>query len=137
MTSVRRALFFSLLERHLLIVLAVASNMILARLLTPEQVGIYSVSLAVIGVARVLLDFCVDDFLTREKELFKDRVCAAIPISLIDGGLLMRANCLGRAAERRLVRSSISCAVSGSLQPTQGWHGSPRRGSQFWNGQPT
>lgn len=85
MTSVRRALALSLMERYLLIVLALASNIILARLLTPEQIGIYSVSLAVIGIAQVLRDFGIGNFLIQEKELQEAHIRTAFGLSLLLG----------------------------------------------------
>lgn len=85
MSGVRAALFWSLTERYLLIVLALASNIILARLLTPEEVGIYSVSLAVIGVAQVLRDFGIGNFLIQEKDLSDDHIRTAFGLSLLIG----------------------------------------------------
>lgn len=88
MTGVRAALFWSLTERYLLIVLALASNVILARLLTPEEVGIYSVSLAVIGIAQVMRDFGIGNFLIQERELSEAHVRTAFGLSLLIGGSL-------------------------------------------------
>ncbi len=86
MTGVRRALAISLVERHLLIVIALASNVILARLLTPEQIGVYSVSLAVIGIAQVMRDFGIGNFLIQAKELHDSHVQTAFGLSLMVGG---------------------------------------------------
>ncbi|MEF7616855.1 lipopolysaccharide biosynthesis protein [Aquincola sp. MAHUQ-54] len=86
MTSVRRALALSFLERYLTLVLALASNIILARLLTPEEIGIYSVSLAVIGIAQVLRDFGIGNFLIQEKDLSDDHIRTAFGMSLLLGG---------------------------------------------------
>jgi lipopolysaccharide exporter len=91
MTTVRRALAFSIVERYLLIVLALASNIILARLLTPEQIGIYSVSLAVIGIAQVMRDFGIGNFLIQEKNLTDDHIRTAFGLSLLIGGALFLA----------------------------------------------
>ncbi len=88
MTTVRRALAFSIVERYLLIVLALASNIILARLLTPEQIGIYSVSLAVIGIAQVMRDFGIGNFLIQERNLTDDHIRTAFGLSLLIGGAL-------------------------------------------------
>lgn len=88
MSGLRMALVWSLAERYLLIVLALASNVILARLLTPEEVGIYSVSLAVIGIAQVLRDFGIGNFLIQERELSDDHVRTAFGLSLLMGGTL-------------------------------------------------
>ena len=81
MTSMRRALALSLIERYLLLALALASNIILARLLTPEQIGIFSVSLAVVGMAQILRDFGIGNFLIQEPTLTDDHVRAAFTLS--------------------------------------------------------
>jgi len=88
MTSVRRGLALSFAERYALIALALASNILLARLLTPEQIGIYSVSLAVIGIAQVLRDFGVGNFLIQEKNLSEAHIRTAFGISLVIGVVL-------------------------------------------------
>lgn len=88
MTSVRRALAISFLERYLTVALALGSNMLLARLLTPHEIGVYSVSLAVIGIAQVLREFGIGNYLIQEKELTDDHLRTAFGISLLLGGSL-------------------------------------------------
>lgn len=83
--GVRKALAFSFIERWLGIVIALGSNVLLARLLSPEQIGIFSVSLAVIGVAQVLRDFGVVNFVIQEKVLHEDSLRTAFGLSLILG----------------------------------------------------
>ncbi|MBV5307784.1 lipopolysaccharide biosynthesis protein [Chromatium okenii] len=85
MTSVRRALALSLIERYLLIVISLLSNILLARLLTPEEIGLYSVSLAVIGIAQVLRDFGVGNFLIQEKHLSEAHIRTAFGFTLVIG----------------------------------------------------
>ena len=85
MSGVRRALAFSIGERYLMIVIALGSNMIIARLLTPEAIGIYSVSLAIIGIAQVLRDFGVASYLIQEKNLTDDHIRTAFGILLVLG----------------------------------------------------
>lgn len=91
MTSVRRALALSFAERYALIALSLASNILLARLLTPAQIGIYSVTLAVIGIAQVLRDFGVGNFLIQAKDLADDHIRTAFGISLVVGVTLFLA----------------------------------------------
>jgi O-antigen/teichoic acid export membrane protein len=88
MTTVRRALALSFLERYLSIVLALGSSMVLARLLTPEQIGMYSVTLAVIGLAHVLREFGVGNYLIQQKDLNDDHVRTAFGLALALGGTL-------------------------------------------------
>lgn len=89
--SVRRALALSMSERYVLIAIALVSNMLLARLLTPSEIGIYSVTLAVIGIAHVLRDFGVGNYLIQEKNLTEAHVRTAFGLSLIIGLLLFAA----------------------------------------------
>jgi O-antigen/teichoic acid export membrane protein len=95
MGSVRRALALSLLERYLMLALALASNIIIARLLTPEQIGVYSVSLAVIAIAQALRDFGVGNYLIQERSLGDEKIGTAYGISLLLGGLLFAATFAG------------------------------------------
>ncbi|MBK1641131.1 hypothetical protein CKO12_04435 [Chromatium okenii] len=88
MTSVRRALALSLIERYLLIVISLLSNILLARLLTPEEIGLYSVSLAVIGIAQVLRDFGVGNYLIQEKNLTEAHIRTAFGFTLVIGVVL-------------------------------------------------
>ncbi|RVT53466.1 lipopolysaccharide biosynthesis protein [Rubrivivax albus] len=91
MTSVRKALALSFLERYLSILLALASNMILARLLTPHEIGQYSVTLAVLGVAHVLRDFGIGSYLIQAPEVDDSQIGTAFGVSLLLGGGLFAA----------------------------------------------
>lgn len=88
MSSVRRALVLSIAERYVLIAISLLGNILVARLLTPEEIGIYSVSLAVIGIAQVLRDFGVGSFLIQEKDLRDEHIRTAFGFSLLIGGVL-------------------------------------------------
>lgn len=88
MSSIRRALALSFVERYLLLVVALVSNLLLARLLTPEQIGVFSVSLAVIGVAQALRDFGVGNYLIQERELTPQKIAAAFTLSIAIGAAL-------------------------------------------------
>jgi O-antigen/teichoic acid export membrane protein len=85
MSGVRRALAFSIGERYLMLVISLGSNMMIARLLTPEVIGIYAVSLAIIGIAQVLRDFGVASYLIQEKELNDSHIRTAFGILLVLG----------------------------------------------------
>jgi O-antigen/teichoic acid export membrane protein len=88
MTATRRGLLFSLSERYVLIAISLASSMLLARLLTPEEIGIYSVSLAVIGIAQVVRDFGIGNFLIQERQLTEAHIRTAFGFSLLIGSAL-------------------------------------------------
>ncbi|MDY0747252.1 lipopolysaccharide biosynthesis protein [Paucibacter sp. R3-3] len=85
MSSVRSALLFSFAERYVLIIIGLASNLLIARLLTPAEIGVYSVTLAVMSIAQVLRDFGVASYLIQEKELNDDHIRTALGVTLLIG----------------------------------------------------
>lgn len=123
MNTVRLALAFSLAERYVLIAMALASNILLARLLTPEQVGIFSVSLAVIAVAQVLRDFGVGSYLIQEKNLTDLHVRTAFGVTLLIGVTLFVLVWLGAAwgadvyDEPRLTTTIRVCSLNFLVLP--------------------
>lgn len=88
MTTVRRAMFFSFLESYLGLALNIVSFTLLARLLTPKQIGVYSVALAIIGVMQVVRDFGLVNFLIQKKELTKEYIASAWGLSILLGSIL-------------------------------------------------
>lgn len=123
MTGIHRALGFAFAERYLLLVIALGSNMAIARLLTPEVIGIYSVSLAFIGIAQVLRDFGVASYLIQERELSDDLVRTAFGILLVLGVatfvvLFLGAPWIGRLYdEEQMVLTLRICAFNFLLLP--------------------
>lgn len=85
MTTVRKSLGFAFLERYLIIGLQLLSFTLLARLLTPKQIGLYSVSLALISVAQVIRDFGLANYLIQRKTLDDDDIGTALGMSVIFG----------------------------------------------------
>jgi O-antigen/teichoic acid export membrane protein len=89
--SIRSSLFYSFAERYIAFILQVASVIVLARLLTPEQTGIYSVAVAITGIAHRFRDFGVGVYLIQVKDLTLDRLrttftascCLAFAIAVI------------------------------------------------------
>ncbi|TNY02802.1 oligosaccharide flippase family protein, partial [Escherichia coli] len=53
-----------------------------------DQIGVYSVSLAVIGLAQALRDFGVGSYLIQEKVVDDEQIGSAFSISLLIGALL-------------------------------------------------
>jgi len=81
--TVRKALLWSFAERYFSLGITVVSTMVLARLLTPAQVGVFSVCAAFTAIAGILRDFGVSEFLIQEKELTKDKIKAAFGIAIV------------------------------------------------------
>lgn len=65
MTGVRRALTLSLLDRYTGFVVSLAATMVLARLLTPAEMGAYSVVMVLSAFVAVFRDFGAGQYLIR------------------------------------------------------------------------
>ena len=83
MTSVRMSLLISLAEKYSVTVINIGSTLIIARLLSPEEIGVYSVGMAFVAVAHTLRDFGIGNYLIQEKELTQDRIRTAAGITLL------------------------------------------------------
>lgn len=81
--SVRGALLWSFAERYASLVITIASTMVLARILTPAQIGVFSLCAAVVAVAGILRDFGISEYLIQEKDLTRDKMRAAFTLALI------------------------------------------------------
>ncbi len=95
MASVYRALGFSFFERFALIAVMLVSYVLIARLLTPEEIGIYSVATALIAIGQVVRDFGIGNFLIQEKQLTQAHIRTAFGISFLIGGTLFLVFVLG------------------------------------------
>ncbi|MCB1866323.1 MAG: oligosaccharide flippase family protein [Chromatiales bacterium] len=83
MASVRRSLATSFAEKYASLVIDFVAAMVIARLLTPHEVGAYSIAAAVAGFAHIVRDFGVSQYLVREPDLTRERVQSAFGITLI------------------------------------------------------
>ena len=83
MTSVRLSLLISLAEKYSVTIINIGSTLIIARLLSPEEIGVYSVGLAFVAIAHTLRDFGIGNYLIQEKELTEDRIRTAAGITLL------------------------------------------------------
>lgn len=57
--------------------------MIIARVLTPKEVGIYAVAAVFSGLASMFRDFGVAEYLIQEKELTPNKIAAALSLNII------------------------------------------------------
>ena len=85
MTTVRRAVAFSFFESYLGILINLVSFFLLARLLTPAQVGLFSVAMAIISITQVIRDFGLVSFLIQKKDLTRDYIATAWGLALLLG----------------------------------------------------
>ena len=80
---IRRALFFSLGQRYLAVALQLGTSMVMARLLTPTEAGIYSLAAVAVTVGHVIRDFGVGDYLIKEQEITPEKVRAAFTVTTL------------------------------------------------------
>lgn len=83
MASVRKALLLTVASNGTGIVLQMVVIIVLSRLLTPAEVGVYSVAAVLSGLAGVLRDFGVGEYLIQERELTDDKIRAAITANIL------------------------------------------------------
>ncbi len=85
MSGLRRAIALSGGEKYVTLAIHFVSTVIVARLLTPEEIGIYSVGAAAVAIANVLRDFGVTTYLIQEPDIDRVRVRTAFTITLAIG----------------------------------------------------
>lgn len=81
--TTRSAIAFSVSGRYLTLALQFVSTMLLARLLTPEDIGIYSAGFSIIALAHLFRDFGLNQYIIQEKELTENKIQTTFTISLI------------------------------------------------------
>ena len=67
--STRRSLFFSFLDRYASLLISVLSSMLIARLLTPTEIGVYSVVMVLLIFASTVSDMGTGQYLVQERNL--------------------------------------------------------------------
>jgi O-antigen/teichoic acid export membrane protein len=86
--SVRKALTFAFLDRYASLVIGIGASMVLARLLTPADVAVFSIATVLLGFLASVRDLGAGQYLVREKELDGERIRAVWTVQLGLGILL-------------------------------------------------
>lgn len=80
---VHRALRVTTLASAVNFVLAFASAILVARLLTPSEIGVYSIAVSLIGFAQVLRDFGVGQYIVQLKTVDRDDLRACMTVTML------------------------------------------------------
>ncbi|SFX40699.1 Membrane protein involved in the export of O-antigen and teichoic acid [Janthinobacterium lividum] len=88
MNATRHSFFFSFAEKYTVLLLGIVATMVLSRLLTPAEVGVYSLGAVLVALAQVVRDFGVGQYLIQEKQLDTVKLRAALATSLLVAWLL-------------------------------------------------
>ncbi len=95
--AIRRSLGFSALTQLINFLLSFGSVIIVSRLLTPEEIGIFSVSVSLLGFAHILRDFGVGNYLIQVKEVTRANMRAAFSVMLYSSWLIAALLFLARS----------------------------------------
>ena len=81
--SIRKSLALSFAGKYSSLAIHTVSVVVLARLLTPEEIGVYSVGAAAVALAHMLREFGVGNYLVQERDLTQDRIRTAFGVALV------------------------------------------------------
>jgi len=101
MANLRRSMVINFLSTTGSTLLQFVVSLILARILSPSEIGVYSMTVVVVNIAHVFRDFGVSAYLQRERELTPDKLRSATGVLfstswLIAIGLLLGSAWVGR-----------------------------------------
>ena len=98
MSGTRKALVWSLAERYVSLVIGVVSSMLIARLLTPAEIGIYSLCAASVAIATMVREFGVNDYIIQERTLDEMKLRGAFAVAFTTAWTIGGVIYLGRDA---------------------------------------
>jgi O-antigen/teichoic acid export membrane protein len=85
---VRKNLVISFVQKHVQLLVSVGSVIVLSRLVSPEETGVFSIGVAIAALTHAVRDFGVGNFLVKEAELNIGKVRTAFTVSLIIAAVL-------------------------------------------------
>lgn len=83
MSNVRRGFIITLMSSNGMMVISFIASLFIARLLTPEEIGIFSVAYVFAGLLRTIREMGLGSYLVQETELTPLRIRTAFGISLL------------------------------------------------------
>lgn len=85
MSSARHALAWSFTNQYLSTILQFVTTIFISRLLTPAELGVYSLAATFVVLGQLLRDFGSGQYIIQEKELTDDRIRSAFSVTLASG----------------------------------------------------
>jgi len=82
MNKTIKALTYSFGGQYLSLIIQIVSTMVISRLLTPSEVGIYSVAAGIVFIGHLLRDFGVGQYIIQEPNLTNQRIRAAYTLTI-------------------------------------------------------
>ncbi|TWI69004.1 O-antigen/teichoic acid export membrane protein [Pseudoduganella lurida] len=81
MAGARRSLLVSFAERYTALVIGTLGTMLVARMLTPAEIGVFSIGAVLVGLAQVLRDFGVGQYVVATATLGTAQLRAALGVA--------------------------------------------------------
>jgi O-antigen/teichoic acid export membrane protein len=120
---IRRALAFSYLDKYASLIVYFAASVITARLLTPAEMGVFSVTMVMVGFLAPFRDLGASQFLIQQRELSVQSLRAVWTVQLVLGGVLALLIYAGRGPlaqfyrEPRIEGVMVVLALNSLLMP--------------------
>jgi O-antigen/teichoic acid export membrane protein len=86
--SYRVAMLYSFAQKYLAFLLQLGLAVVLARLLSPEESGIYSLAAAAVGIGNLLRDLGTTDYVISRKDVTQEKLRAAFTVTLLMAWLI-------------------------------------------------
>ena len=88
MASIRSSVLVSLAQKNATLLITLISTVVMARLLTPKEFGIFGVAYAIVGLSASIREFGISDYIIKEKEVTRRTLGVTFGINLIVGWTL-------------------------------------------------
>ena len=81
MSQLWKSLAATFLKNYCTLAINIVSTIVLARLLTPAETGLYSIAAGIINIVQVLREFGTGTFILQEKDLTHEKLASATAVS--------------------------------------------------------
>lgn len=88
MASLRKSIATTLLATNATTVINFVGSIALARLLTPAEVGVFSIGYVLVGLARTLREMGLGSYIVQERNLSAERIRTAFGLTIVSSFLL-------------------------------------------------
>ncbi len=87
MTTIKQAFLLSFATKYGSLIVQLVSTYILARILSPEEYGLFAICLIFVMLAELLREFGVGNYLIKEKTLNRDKISSAYGLLLVTAAI--------------------------------------------------
>jgi len=110
-TTVRRSLFFSFSDKYVVFIIQLLASMIVARLITPEQFGVFAIAFSIVGFTQPIRDMGTNSYIIHKTSLVGSDVQACLFIGFVVAITLSVLLLSGSGIVERLYGRDVLCAV--------------------------